>query len=350
MKIFISYRREDSAGHTGRLYDSLQAHFGPESLFMDLSAIESGQNFVEAIETAVGSCDALIAVIGKEWLTCTGPHGRRLDDPRDFVRAEIAAALERGTPIIPVLVEGATMPSAEALPDPLKPLADRHAHELSDHRWAYDVRRLIEAAEKLAGKPGRLHRRRWLSLAAAVALVLVLGAVLVLRQVQPRDESIDTANVPVRGAGSEPSGASQPTGNETAPPEAKEPSNPLPTVRLAGEWTAEVTYYRNVTHTERFVFKVDGDEVFGTASYLGTARGILEGTLSDDRILFSTQTHVCYDAACDNPRNVLHRYRGTISGDAIAFYYMQIEEGSADQPREFTATRVSGSATPPTPK
>jgi hypothetical protein len=66
LKVFISYRREDSAGHTGRLYDSLQAHFGQESLFMDLAAIESGQNFVDAIKAAVGSSDVLLAVIGRQ--------------------------------------------------------------------------------------------------------------------------------------------------------------------------------------------------------------------------------------------------------------------------------------------
>lgn len=98
MRIFVSYRREDSAGHAGRLYDSLQAHFGKESLFMDLTAIEPGQNFVDVIKTSVASCDAMIAVIGKQWLTCTDPRGRRLDDPDDFVRTEIHTALERGVP------------------------------------------------------------------------------------------------------------------------------------------------------------------------------------------------------------------------------------------------------------
>ena len=77
MSIFISYRRADSAGHAGRLYDSLQAHFGRDNVFMDLSAIDSGQNFVDAIETAVRSCDALVAIIGDDWLTSTEEGGRR---------------------------------------------------------------------------------------------------------------------------------------------------------------------------------------------------------------------------------------------------------------------------------
>jgi hypothetical protein len=338
MKIFISYRRDDSAGHTGRLYDSLEQHFGPESVFMDLSAIESGQNFVDAIKTGVGSCDVLIAVIGDEWLTCTGPNGRRLDDAQDFVRAEIAAALDRGTPVIPVLVEAAAMPPADALPDPLKPLASRHAHELSDNRWSHDVRRLIQATEKLAGKRRRMPWRTWLPLTAGVVLVVILGAVFLSPPLQVSDEPEDMARAPVPGAASEASGTNQAAA-----------SLPLPSVRLAGEWNAEVTYYRGTTYTERFRFKVDGNEVFGTVSYLGVNRAILDGTLSGDRLVFSTRTQLCY-GDCQDPIDVVHRYRGRISGDAITFDYMQIEDGSAAESWEFTAKRVSESDMPATPE
>lgn len=103
MKIFISYRREDSAGHTGRLYDSLKAHFGAESLFLDLSAIESGQNFVDAIKTAVGSCDALIAVIGRQWLTYS--NERFNESMEDVMKAVCWPRLLAGVACV-VLISG----------------------------------------------------------------------------------------------------------------------------------------------------------------------------------------------------------------------------------------------------
>ena len=92
--IFISYRRDDSSGHAGRLYDHLSAHFGPDKLFMDVDTIEPGMDFVEVIEQAVGSCEVLIEVIGNEWLDAIDDAGRRrLDKPEDYVRLEIKAAL-----------------------------------------------------------------------------------------------------------------------------------------------------------------------------------------------------------------------------------------------------------------
>jgi hypothetical protein len=132
-KIFISYRRDDSGGWAGRLYDRLSQHFGRDNVFMDIDTIEPGLDFVEVIGQAVGSCDALIALIGKQWLTLTDDAGRRrLDDPEDFVRLEIAAALARNIRVIPALVQGARMPRSPDLPDVLRMLARRNAHEISD--------------------------------------------------------------------------------------------------------------------------------------------------------------------------------------------------------------------------
>lgn len=195
MKIFISYRREDSAGHTGHLYDSLRAHFGKGSLFMDLSAIVPGQNFAKVIRTEGASCDALIAVIGNRWLTCTDGHGRRLDDPSDFVRREIFAALDRGIPVFPVLIEGASMPQPEALPDALKPMVENQWHELSDSRWDYDVEHLIQAVDMLAGKQRRWKRLLPLkySLPMLRAVLALVGALVFfwLQPISP-DKKLDT--------------------------------------------------------------------------------------------------------------------------------------------------------------
>ena len=118
--IFISYRRIDSAGHVGWLNDDLSERFGQDHIFRDIETIQPGADFVEAIQQAVGSCDVLLAVIGRQWLAVTDATGRRrLDDPDDFVRLEIATALARNIPVIPVLVQGASMPAAHELPGPL---------------------------------------------------------------------------------------------------------------------------------------------------------------------------------------------------------------------------------------
>ncbi len=151
--IFISYRRDDSAGYAGRLYDRLSAHFGAERVFMDVEGIELGTDFVTAIEQAVGSCKVLMVVIGDEWLSTTDPAGRRrLDDPHDFVRLETRVALEREIRVVPVLVGGALMPRADELPEELKSLARRQAIEISHKQWDASTRELIRALNIMLGQ------------------------------------------------------------------------------------------------------------------------------------------------------------------------------------------------------
>ena len=150
--IFISYRRDDCAGHAGRLYDRLRDHFGPENIFRDIDTIEPGQDFVDAIETAVGACPAVVVLIGKQWANIKDTEGRRrLDNPEDFVRLEVAAALKRKVRVVPVLLQGAAMPGSSDLPEPLAKLARLNAIEVSDTRWDFDVGRLIDALNKALG-------------------------------------------------------------------------------------------------------------------------------------------------------------------------------------------------------
>jgi hypothetical protein len=148
--IFVSYRREDSPGHAGRLFDRLVEHFGRERIFMDIDTIEPGEDFVTVIENAVSSCDVLIAVIGQNWLSTSGTG--RLDKPNDFVRLEIATALNRNIRVIPVLVERANMPKPQDLPEDLVKLTRRNAVELSDLRWQTDVDQLISVMERVLAK------------------------------------------------------------------------------------------------------------------------------------------------------------------------------------------------------
>jgi hypothetical protein len=147
--IFISYRRDDSSGHAGRLFDNLVNHFGRDRIFMDIDTIEPGEDFVTIIENAVASCDLLIAVIGQNWLSGTTGDAGRLDDPLDFVRVEIATALDRDIRVIPVLVQRAMMPLQRDLPDNLTKLARRNAIELSDLRWQNDVEQLIKVMDRV---------------------------------------------------------------------------------------------------------------------------------------------------------------------------------------------------------
>jgi len=156
-RIFLSYRRDDSSGHAGRFYGRLCQHFGRDTLFMDIDTIAPGLDVVEAIENAVGSCDVLLAVIGRPWLACTAPQGhRRLDNPEDYVRLEIPTALERRIRVILVLVGGASMPRSTELPDELQPLVRRQALMVGDH-FHPDVHRLIAALDVTAcnrNRPG----------------------------------------------------------------------------------------------------------------------------------------------------------------------------------------------------
>jgi hypothetical protein len=145
--IFLSYRREDSEGSTGRLYDRLESKFAGR-VFMDAGTILPGADFVDSIDQAVSSCRVLLVVIGREWLTATdSADKRRLDNPDDFVRREIITALGCAIPIIPVLVQGAAAP--KSLPRELAKLERLHASELRHTHWASDVEKLVQRLEEL---------------------------------------------------------------------------------------------------------------------------------------------------------------------------------------------------------
>jgi uracil-DNA glycosylase family 4 len=145
-RIFISYRRQDSEGYVGRLYDHLIQYFDRNDVFIDVDNIPPGSDFVTQLEDAVAMCDVFIAVIGPLWATITDEQGqRRLDQWDDFVRLEAASALKGNKLVIPVLVGQAKMPAPHQLPDDIAPLARRNAVELSHQRFSYDVQKLVDA-------------------------------------------------------------------------------------------------------------------------------------------------------------------------------------------------------------
>ena len=150
-KVFISYRREDSAGHAGRVHDRLVREFGSDLLFMDVDGIPLGVNFVKVLQEEVAKCSALLAIIGHEWLNVRDEDGRRrLDNPDDFVRVEIAAALQRDIPVIPIMLEGTKVPKANQLPNDLQGLALRNGLGVRHSSFHTDMDILIR------GLKGRL--------------------------------------------------------------------------------------------------------------------------------------------------------------------------------------------------
>jgi hypothetical protein len=146
--IFVSYRRDDTQSATGRLCDKLQEHFGVDRIFHDIESIEPGTDFTTAIRSKIAASSAVLVMIGRHWLDAAGPDARpRLFEPGDYVCLEIATALERDIPVIPVRVEGAAMPSVSVLPASIAALAGRQAHEITEQRWQYDSDLLVRQLE-----------------------------------------------------------------------------------------------------------------------------------------------------------------------------------------------------------
>ena len=150
--IFISYRRADSRHAAGRMADELGAAFGEANIFRDIEGIDIGVNFEQALERALGSCVVMLVVIGPQWLDAKDDAGRRrLDQPGDWTRQEIATALKRGIPVAPVLLEGTPLPRADQLPDELRELVNRQQYELSDGHWRGDMKTLVDKLARVKG-------------------------------------------------------------------------------------------------------------------------------------------------------------------------------------------------------
>lgn len=238
--IFISYRREDSAGWTGRLSERLKEKFGTTSIFMDIDTIQPGTDFAQALRSAVGSCDVLLAMIGPNWPIATNPEGqRRLEDPNDWVRTELTTALNRSIPVIPVLVGGADLPKVETLPDDLKKLFQYQTHELTDRRWEYDSSQLELVLEKVlgGGKPKRNVKQTLLAYRGALVAFAIVGIGLTVVLVSPvaRWSAPGTGNAQTNDGGivTEKSVASLPSPEPTAEPSPTESASPVPAATAA---------------------------------------------------------------------------------------------------------------------
>ena len=175
-RIFISYRREDTAADmTDRIYERLVQRWG-RRVFMDIDSLVGGDLFAKAIEENLDHCAVMLVVIGRHWVSLSDEHGaRRIDSPGDYPRMEVAAALRRGIRVVPVLVGNAPLPRAEELPADVRGLLDRQVVRLSRERFEADVRQLLDAvAHEMPGSGRRATAAKWLG--AATALVaLFLG-------------------------------------------------------------------------------------------------------------------------------------------------------------------------------
>lgn len=313
--IFLCYRREDSAPYAGRLYDRFCARFGADLVFMDVDDIPAGADFAAHIGAKVASCDAMVVVIGKQWLSVRDDRDQlRLSDPNDYVALEISLALQRGIPVMPALVAGATMPAAAALPQSLRGLAQRNASSLRDEEFRRDSDKLAAVLADIPGLrrtardgEGNHHtvfQRRKRALIWKAPLVLALVAFAIWWQ-----------------------------GRQDSQPPTPPTTNAPMATEFAGTWSADVTYHWDAKHRESFFFQPEGNRLYGTASFLGAKRGIDDGKIEGAEIFFSVRFR---EQSASGTRDHKNYYGGKIAGNEIRFR-MQDDRGSP--PLEFTATK-----------
>ncbi len=175
--IFINYRRDDTIATAGRIHDRLARSFGKKRIFMDVDHIPAGVDFISYIESKLAECDVLLAIIGPRWLNARDDAGlRRLENPRDVVSNELSMALNRGLAVIPVLVDGASMPKAEQLPNPLKAFAQRNAVEVRNVQFGGDADRLAGKIREVL-KNSEKRKSRWGTAFAGTIAVALLSLV-----------------------------------------------------------------------------------------------------------------------------------------------------------------------------
>jgi len=154
-KVFVSYRRDDSPYVAGRVFDSLQHRFGEGAVSRDVDSFPLGVDFRKSIDQAVSDATVVLVVVGRKWFGPEATADRRIDNPADFIRIEIAAALARGIPVVPLLVDGATMPDPSTLPDDIRDFAYRNAVSIRpDPDFAHDIDRLIRGIVNLESLQG----------------------------------------------------------------------------------------------------------------------------------------------------------------------------------------------------
>lgn len=296
-RVFISYRREDAAGYAGRLEEALERRIGRHSVFRDVQDIAPGDDFVQVIRDRLAGAHGVLVLMGPRWAGGDAPGRRRIDDERDFVRLEVQAALESGGRVVPLLLPGATMPGEDALPAPLKALAQRNALTITDEHWDADIDRLVASL-------GLMRRRAvwpW-ALGGAVVAAAAVGALCLWRTGPPAD----------------------------------------PSARLLGVWQADVRYDWGDRYTERFEFKRHAGELTGTAGFLDYPRPIEKLQFDGTNLRFETHSQ---ESMSSETREPLHAYAAELRGkppDEVLVFRMQTTGGfGGHKPIEFEARRLA---------
>lgn len=286
-RIFVSYRRADTQQAAGRLADDLGQHFGAEKVFRDVENIGLGLDFSDALNHELESCGVMLALIGSRWLSVTDEAGqRRLDNPDDWIRQEIATALRRNIRVVPVLIDGAALPPADALPEELRPLVRRQGLDLADARWRGDLSRLIQTLERLPGfeplaaaAPGRAaaapsvpeapkgrNKLVWWGGGAVAALVLLIAG---LNGGGSNEASTAGEGTSAPAATRDTTATPAPGVAPTAAALAALPAEDL--AALAGDWRQEHTENQlNLTRRGTdfdVIYKGGGAKVFGQGSW-----------------------------------------------------------------------------------
>jgi hypothetical protein len=205
-RVFISYRREDTAPAAGRVYDRLCRVLPKADVFFDVSTIGGGEIFDRRLLSEIERSDAVLVVIGRKWLEGAADGGARLFAPDDYVRVELRAALARPILVLPVLVDGARMPRADELPEDVRAITTRNALPLRHESFDDDTENIVATVlgEAGAARPwddkGRLGARigytaAGLILAAALLMIAALAHFMVMGR--PLSASIGDAETTV---------------------------------------------------------------------------------------------------------------------------------------------------------
>jgi hypothetical protein len=296
-RIFISYRRDDAAGYAGRLEASLERRLGGGSVFRDVQDIAPGANFVHEIQQQLAGAEGVMVLIGPRWAGGEVPGQRRIDDPQDFVRLEVQAALASPARVVPVLLPGVTMPAEDDLPEPLKPLARRHALSIADPHWDADIDRL------LASLGQRRQRVVWpWALGGAAVAGAVVAAVYALWPGAAVDDG----------------------------------------AQLIGRWQADVRYDWGDSHTEHFEFTQHAGSLTGTADYLRYPRAIEQLTVDGTNLRFQTRST---ETMGSQDREKTHHYTAELRGqppdEVLAFRLHTTGGFGSHRPISFEARRAA---------
>lgn len=303
--VFISYRRDDCAGYAGRLESELERAVGKDRVFRDIRDIAAGENFADVIHASLAQARVTLVLIGPRWQGALADGKRRIDDPQDFVRMEVAAALASNNKVIPVLMAGAALPQTAELPEPLRGLTRRQTLTLNEASWDADVARLIDSLDL----PTVTGRRMLM----AAFVILVIGAGLTWYLQKPE---------------------------ATPAIDATTAATTATTAQLVGTWetTTDVTYDWGDHYPERFEFKLFAGNVTGTASFLKYPRGIENVIVNGRNISFVTHS---VESMNGQDRQLTHSYSAELDGDTLRLRLQTSGGFTSVKPIEFAARKTA---------